>query len=238
MRKIHIITPVKNSPETTRKTIRHILSGMTGLNSQYTIYNDFSTDAFTAELGELSKNDNFELVNLSDITEHPSPNYLLILQKAQAKAKAENADLLIVESDVLVKENAFAEMLFALENLSKPGMIAAVTTDENGKINFPYLFARRFKKGAVKTKKRLSFCCTLLSNEYLNAFDFQELNPEKNWYDVFITVKSFQLGFNNYILTSHPVVHLPHSSRPWKNLKYTNPLKYYWEKFTQKRDKI
>lgn len=238
MRKLHIITPVKNSPETTKRTIRHILSGMTGLNSQYTIYNDFSSDAFTAELGELSRNDNFELVNLSDITEHPSPNYLLILQKAQAKAKAENADLLIVESDVLVKEDTFAQMMYALENLPKSGMIAAVTTDENGKINFPYLFARRFKKGAVQTKKRLSFCCTLLSNEYLNAFDFQELNPEKNWYDVFITVKSFQLGFNNYILTSHPVVHLPHSSRPWKKLKYTNPLKYYWEKFTQKRDKI
>jgi hypothetical protein len=211
---------------------------MTGLNSHYTIYNDFSSDTFTSELGELSRKDHFELVNLSDITEHPSPNYLLILQKAQAKAKAENADLLIVESDVLVKENTFVEMLSALENLSKPGMIAAVTTDENGKINFPYLFARRFKKGAVKTKKRLSFCCTLLSNEYLNAFDFQELDPEKNWYDVFITVKSYQLGFNNYILTSHQVVHLPHSSRPWKNLKYTNPLKYYWEKFTQKRDRI
>jgi hypothetical protein len=238
MRKLHIITPVKNSPETTRRTIRHILSGMTGLNSHYTIYNDFSSDTFTSELGELSRKDHFELVNLSDITEHPSPNYLLILQKAQAKAKAENADLLIVESDVLVKENTFVEMLSALENLSKPGMIAAVTTDENGKINFPYLFARRFKKGAVKTKKRLSFCCTLLSNEYLNAFDFQELDPEKNWYDVFITVKSYQLGFNNYILTSHQVVHLPHSSRPWKNLKYTNPLKYYWEKFTQKRDRI
>jgi len=34
------------------------------------------------------------------------------------------------------------------------------------------------------------------------------------------------------------VWHRPHSSRPWKQLKYTNPLKYYWLKFTKGLDKI
>lgn len=238
MRKIHIITPVKNSPETTKNTITHILSGMSGLDAVYTVYNDFSTDEFTAELAGLSTSGNFELVNLSDLTTHPSPNYLLILQTAQARAKEQNADLLIIESDVLVENSTLIEMVQSLDKLNNPGMIAAITTDENGKINFPYLFARNFKKGAIRTKKRLSFCCTLLSNEYLHAFDFHELDPEKSWYDVFITVKSFQLGFHNYILTTHPVIHLPHSSRPWKKLKYSNPIKYYWEKFTQKRDRI
>jgi len=46
------------------------------------------------------------------------------------------------------------------------------------------------------------------------------------------------LGFKNYLMTSLPVLHIPHSSRPWKHLKYTNPLKYYWKKLTEKRDKI
>ena len=48
---------------------------------------------------------------------------------------------------------------------------------------------------------------------------------------------SFAVGF--YILQiSNPVLHKPHSSRPWKQLKYKNPLLYYWRKLTQRRDKI
>ena len=38
--------------------------------------------------------------------------------------------------------------------------------------------------------------------------------------------------------TSLPVLHRPHQSRPWKQLKYKNPLKYYWLKFTKGLDKI
>ena len=43
-------------------------------------------------------------------------------------------------------------------------------------------------------------------------------------------VKIFMLG--------NTVLHLPHSSRPWKRLKYTNPLLYYWRKITQRKDRI
>ena len=57
-------------------------------------------------------------------------------------------------------------------------------------------------------------------------------------HDVFISHKSIELGFNNYLVTTLPVLHLPHSSRPWKQLKYTNPIKYYWRKLIDKRDKI
>ena len=46
------------------------------------------------------------------------------------------------------------------------------------------------------------------------------------------------LGLQNYLATDIPVVHRPHQSRPWKQLKYTNPLKYYWKKFTKGLDKI
>ena len=42
----------------------------------------------------------------------------------------------------------------------------------------------------------------------------------------------------NRLLLDTQVLHQPHSSRPWKQLKYTNPLRYYWQKLTQKRDRI
>ncbi len=238
MSKLHIITPVKDSLETTLLTIDSIMSSECSVDFSYTIYNDFSSDNTTEALKAESVKQGFALVNLKDLTDHPSPNYLLVLQTAQQKAIANNAHLLIVESDVIVQKGTFQKMIDSAVNSEKTGMVAAVTTDAEGVVNFPYLFAQKMKVGTLETKKRLSFCCTLLTNNYLNSFDFNELNPEKNWYDVFISHKSVELGFRNYLLTSLPVLHLPHSSRPWKALKYTNPLKYYWLKYTQKRDKI
>jgi hypothetical protein len=238
MSKLHIFTPVKDSLETTLRTIDALMSSEITSEFSYTVYNDFSTDETTTQLEVASKKYGFTLVNLKDITSHPSPNYLLVLQTAQQKAIAENAHLLIVESDVIVEKDTIQKMADYIHSVEKAGMIAAVTTDIDRKINFPYLFAQKYKTGVINTRKRLSFCCTLLSNNYLNAFNFHELNPEKSWYDVFISHKSVELGFNNYLITSLPVLHLPHSSRPWKHLKYTNPVKYYWKKLTEKRDKI
>ena len=238
MSKLHIITPVKDSLETTLRTIDGIMSSEIDANFSYTIYNDFSSDETTQQLTTESEKQGFSLVNLKNITSHPSPNYLLILQAAQKKAIAENAHLLIVESDVIVEKNTIQKMVDSVDSLQKPGMIAAVTTSEDGNINFPYLYAQKFNLGIIETKKRLSFCCTLLTNRYLSSFDFENLNPEKSWYDVFISHKSVELGYKNYLMTSLPVVHLPHSSRPWKHLKYTHPLKYYWKKLIDNRDKI
>lgn len=235
---LHVITPVKNSMDTTVQAVEHIMQSTPDVPFSYFIYNDFSDEASTATLTGLSSKHGFQLINLEYITNHPSPNYLLILQTAQKKALAENAHLVIVESDVMVQPNTFATLGKLASELKNPGLIAAVTTDEQGIVNFPYLYAGKFKKGMLQTKKRLSFCCTLLTNELLNKLDFGQLNPEKNWYDVFISHESLKSGFSNYLLTDHPVLHKPHSSRPWKKLKYSNPLLYYWRKFTEKRDKI
>ena len=71
------------------------------------MYNDFSTEENTKRLEEASKELNFRLVNLSDITTHPSPNYLLVLQRSQQEAIADDAGLLIVESDVVVKRTPY-----------------------------------------------------------------------------------------------------------------------------------
>lgn len=238
MEKIHIITPVKDSIDTTIRTIESIMHSKVVIDFEYTIYNDFSTDETTEQLQLASTKYGFKLVNLKDVTTHPSPNYLLVLQTAQKKAIADNAHLLIVESDVIVAADTIQKMYENASLLEKTGMIAAVTTDITGTVNFPYLYAQKFEKTVVNTNKRLSFCCTLLSYSYLKSFSFEELNPEKAWYDVFISHKAVELGFKNYLLTSLPVLHLPHSSRPWKQLKYTNPIKYYWRKLTNNKDKI
>ena len=238
MNKLHIITPVKDSMETTLRTIAGIMDSEINIDFSYTVYNDFSSDTNTAILEKKSVELGFNLVNLKQITMHPSPNYLLILQRAQHSANFEDAHLMIIESDVIVEKNTIQQMYDNVATLEKPGMIAAVTTDITGKINFPYLYAKRFSTGIINSRKRLSFCCTLMTQSFLTAFNFDALNPEKAWYDVFISHKSIELGFKNYLLTSLPVLHLPHSSRPWKQLKYTNPLRYYYNKLINKPDKI
>ena len=238
MSNLHIITPVKDSLETTLRTIACINKAEKSFSSNYTIYNDFSSEETTESLTASASKFDYEIINLKDITNHPSPNYLLVLQMAQKKALSDDAHLLIIESDVLVQRDTIQKLYDYCKLLDRPGMIAAVTTDADGVVNFPYLYARNFKSKVVNTKKRLSFCCTLLTNDFLRQFDFALLNPEKSWYDVFISHKSIELGFNNYLVTTLPVLHLPHSSRPWKQLKYTNPIKYYWRKLIDKRDKI
>jgi hypothetical protein len=237
-RLLHIITPVKDSLETTLQTIESIMNSDFKSNFQYTVYNDFSSDETTEKLEIVSAEKGFSLVNLKDITTHPSPNYLLVLQMAQQSALSDGAHLLIVESDVVVKQNTIQVLFDAAAELENPGLIAAVTHDRDGNVNFPYLYAKKFVGETVKTSKRLSFCCTLITHSLLETFDFKNLHPEKSWYDVFISHKAVELGFSNYLMTQLPVLHLPHSSRPWKQLKYTHPLKYYWLKYTKRRDKI
>ncbi|MFA6701317.1 MAG: glycosyltransferase family A protein [Dysgonamonadaceae bacterium] len=238
MQSIHVILPVKNSLDTTLQTIDSILNSDIQIEYDFTVYNDFSDDETTQVLTLQSINKGFNLVNLSDITNHSSPNYLLILQIAQEKAIEQNAHLLIVESDVLVKKDTLRILSDQVKDIQNPALIAAVTTDEEGEINFPYQYASKMESGIIQTQKRLSFCCTLITNSFLNAFDFKLLDPSKSWYDIFISHKAYELGFKNYLITSCKVIHKPHSSRPWKKLKYSNPLKYYWQKLIKRRDRI
>ena len=117
-------------------------------------------------------------------------------------------------------------------------MVGAITVDESGNYNFPYLFEKTKSNKTIITSHSLSFCCTLITTDFLEKFDFTTLSPSKDWFDVFISRQSRKMGFNNYLAKGTEVLHLPHSSRPWKNLKYTNPLKYYWRKVTKGLDKI
>ena len=234
MNKLHILTPVKDSVEIALKTIDSIMKSEIMVDYCYTVYNDFSTDINTEKLEEAAKKLGFILVNLKDVTMHPSPNYLLILQTAQHRANFENAHLLIIESDVIVEKNTIQQLYEYVSKLENPGMIATITTDSNKKINYPYLFAKRFNSKVVNTKKQLSFCCTLLTQSLLATINFDTLNPERTWHDYFITHKSIELGFKNYLVTSLQVIHLQHSIYPWKHLKNSQPMKYYWNKIIDK----
>ncbi len=227
----HIIMPVKDSIQTAEQAIRAIVeSGYT-----LTVYDDHSTNDNAARLDALRSELGITVIHIGEHTDHPSPNYRWVLINAQRECLENRQNLIIVESDVIVRQSTISAL--CKTERSKVGLIAAVTTDESGVINFPYEYAKRIRQDGV-CNKRLSFCCTLLTNELLQAYDFNVLDPEKNWYDVHISHMSRKLGFENILQVSNPVLHLPHSSRPWKQLKYTNPLLYYWRKLVYGKDKI
>ncbi len=232
---VHIIMPVKDSLVTAEEAIRAIVaSGHT-----MTVYDDNSTDENAARLDALSEELGIRVVHIGRETDHPSPNYRWVLVRSQRECLEQGRDLVIIESDVIIRPDTIAKLVAGRKTRGeKPtGMVAAVTVNEQGEVNFPYEYARKIHEDGA-CKKRFSFCCTLLTVEFLRAFDFEQLDTSKNWYDVTISHKSTELGFENLLLISNPVLHKPHSSRPWKQLKYTNPLLYYWRKITQHRDKI
>ena len=234
---LYIIMPVKDSIEMAERAIQAIA------DSGYTlcIYDDNSTPENAKKLDELAEKLNMEIVHISSLTSHPSPNYRLVLQLSREKALKQKKHLVIVESDVIVQEDTLDRMVREVE--VGVGMVAAVTTDERGVYNFPYHYLleckyRHLPKTTISTRKRFSFCCTLLSVEFLQQADFEMLDPTRNWYDVTISHWSLNLGLRNMLMLDNPVLHFPHASRPWKQLKYTHPWLYYWRKFTQRLDKI
>ena len=235
--KLHIIMPVKDSIVIAERAIRAIVESGYAL----CVYDDNSLPENAQRLDDMAAEMNIQVVHISTLTDHPSPNYRLVLQLARQEALDTGRHLVIVESDVIIKANTLDRMLEEVQE--GVGMVAAVTVDEEGIYNFPYHYLHRLRyrclsNKTINTKKRLSFCCTLLTNELLKNADFQQLDPTKNWYDVTISHWSIALGLRNMLMLGNPVLHLPHSSRPWKRLKYTHPLRYYWRKITQRLDKI
>ena len=238
MKNIHVITPVKDNIEQTLETAKAVMASSLHVPYSYTLYNDFSSDEGTRLLEEASKETGFRLVNLSDLTSHPSPNYLFVLQREQKLCLEEDAGLLIVESDVVVRPDTLQGLWQAAQEHTDAGIVASVTVDEEGSINYPYLYAKGKENQVLDTRRHCSFCCSLLTPELLRRVDFEQLNATKSWFDVTISHRSLQEGLHNYLLTTLPVIHRPHGSRPWKQLKYKTPLKYYWLKLTKGLDKI
>ncbi|TDQ16230.1 GT2 family glycosyltransferase [Algoriphagus boseongensis] len=236
MAEVLVITPVKNSIETTLDTARAIAGS--SVQVKHIIFNDFSSPETKEQLEKHKSEIGYDLVHLEDLTDHPSPNYKLVLQISQKKALEENLPLLVVESDVVIKSDTIKRLLDSLQKEKEVGLVGSVTVDENGVVNFPYLKFKGVKEKVIHTHRSLSFCCTLFSLDFLKSYDFTGLDEAKDWYDTFISKKSIELGFQNTVLMDAPVWHRPHASRPWKQLKYSNPLKYYFLKFWKGLDKI
>lgn len=231
-----VVTPVKNSLETTLDTIESIYRSNVEL--KHIVFNDFSDKHVREELERNQSNFGFDLVNLEDVIKTPSPNYDYVLRESKNLAISLKVPLIIIESDVIVDEDTIAKLLDFTEKTEGIGMVGAITVDEHGVVNFPYLKFKEEKKPIIKTERSLSFCCTLLSFPFLNSIDLNTLEKTKDWYDTIISKMSIENNFQNFVLTNVKVWHRPHGSRPWKQLKYTNPIKYYLQKFILGRDKI
>lgn len=238
MKTLHIITPVKDSIDSTVETMEAIVASKLSVPHSYTVYNDNSTPENTERLHREAERMGVKVIDLADLTDHPSPNYLFVLRRCQKEALAADAGLLIVESDVTVRPDTLQGLCDGAAAHADCGIAAAVTVDEGGAVNYPYLYAKGWAGREVDCKKHCSFCCSLLTPALLAAFDFERLDATKNWFDVTISHESLNAGLHNYLFCTLPVVHRPHSSRPWKLLKYKNPLLYYWRKFTKGFDKI
>lgn len=231
-----IITPVKDSLSTTKRTIQSVIKA--DGNFSYYVFNDFSQPETKKYLDEAAEQFGFNVIHLEDITNTPSPNYKIVLQRAQQMALDADIPLIIIESDVVINQNTIQSLLDVMNTEKNPGLIGAITTDEKGDYNFPYNFEKIKSNEVVDTSHSLSFCCTLITVPFLKQFDFNDLAQNKDWFDVFISRQSKKIGFTNYLAKGIRVVHLPHSSRPWKNLKYKNPVLYYLKKIFLKRDRI
>lgn len=237
MKNIVLITPVKNSINTLRETVNSIASKVNDFT--YYIFDDFSTPETREWLDENSEKYGYQVIGLEKHTTKKSPNYRTILLMAREMALKKNAHLLIIESDVVVRPETINGLNRLADELPDAGLIGSVTVDREGKVNFPYLYALTDgKTGTYVSEHSISFCCTLLTNDFLRKFDFSELPETLDWFDVPITRKSRALGFKNYISKNLPVFHQPHGSRPWKMLKYKNPILYYLKKIIFRRDRI
>jgi len=238
MFKAIVVTPVKDAIENTLETIKAIYASQ--IEVKHLVYNDFSTAATKQLLEENKDKYGYELIHLEDLTDTPSPNYKLVLQDAQRRALEAELPLIIVESDVEVTATTFSELLDFHDKHGQIGLLGAITVGHDGEINFPYLKFKDYRnhRGVIETEKSLSFCCTLMSPALLKQYDFKQLKPSKDWFDTFISRQSLALGFKNVVLTGTRVLHKPHGSRPWKQVKYSNPVKYYLLKFIKRRDKI
>ena len=180
-----VITPVKDSIDTTLKTIPSIHRSKSKFH--HIVYNDFSSTETLQILREHVEQFKFELVNLSDHINTPSPNYDFILQDGQRRALKEGKHLIVVESDVEVKESTLGELVSYTNQHDLIGMAGAITVDKMERVNFPYLKFKNRRPETIDTKRSLSFCCTLMSNNFLHKFPFAELDQSKDWYETIIS---------------------------------------------------
>jgi GT2 family glycosyltransferase len=156
----------------------------------------------------------------------------------QKMAIERQSHLILIESDVIIRSNTITDLISIAENVPRPGLVGLATVDHYGRFNFPYSYLKENEEIISETSRSLSFCCTLLSLPFIKEYSFENLPSHKDWYDIFISRQARKSGFKNYLIKKDAVLHIPHSSRPWKQLKYTHPFRYYLHKILLQRDRI
>lgn len=93
---------------------------------------------------------------------------------AQQRAIEAEAGLIIVESDVLVKKNTLQALFDGATERIDCGIAAAVTVDEKGEINYPYL-SRKVRR--IRFFPRRNIVVLLLSAdfEFSESFRFSSI---------------------------------------------------------------
>ena len=80
MKQLLIITPVKDSIDSTVGTMEAIVAARLDMPHHYVVFNDRSTPENTRRLHCEAERLGVEVVDLADLTDHPSPNYLFVLR--------------------------------------------------------------------------------------------------------------------------------------------------------------
>jgi len=164
-----------------------------------------------------------------------APQYGLALRAGLQRAHNEMRQLLVVESDVEVLPGVVLGLQRVLQRKPDAVMAGAVTIDPEGVWNFPYagtFRAAKLRSSPLIRRRSLSFCCTLLDHGFVDHLLHTPF-PDTGWMDLKISAMARKLG-TLWLALDLQVVHHPHSSRPWKLLKYKNPLLYYFYKITRR----
>jgi len=88
MQELLIITPVKDSIDHTIRTMEAVVQSELTVPHRYVVYNDNSTPENTMRLHAEGQRLGVEVVDLADLTDHPSPNYLFVLRRCRKEALA------------------------------------------------------------------------------------------------------------------------------------------------------
>lgn len=164
-----------------------------------------------------------------------APQYGLALREGLTRAHSELRQLLVVESDVEVLPGVAEGLQRVLERNPCAVMAGAVTIDSEGVWNFPYagtFRADKLRSSPLIRRRSLSFCCTLLDHVFVENLLHTPF-PDTGWMDLKISAIARKFG-TLWLALDLQVIHNPHSSRPWKLLKYKSPLLYYFYKITRR----
>jgi hypothetical protein len=181
----------------------------------------------------------YTLFTVSALTPNPPPNYGFVLRHVLQNVHTVFTDpvaIILLESDVQILHAHTLPALLQHIQLPEmaPSLVAAATIDTLGQVNYPYHRQRvALHKKPILSLRHVSFCCTVLSPLLCEKLQKAKW-PRRTWYDLWVSSFCRHKGGMVLLDATYPVRHSPHSSRPWKQKKYINPISYYIKRWFHK----